>query len=96
MKHCPKCYSTELVALDTEHEHTRCSKCNWQGKYTETFVKAIELSSPPTCGRITIHEERYLQHCANIARIIAHGQSQTIIESWVRMYLRITEERETT
>ncbi len=52
----------------------------------------MRLNSPPTCSRITVHEERYLQHCTNIARIIAHGQSQAIIESRIKMYLAITVE----
>lgn len=105
MKHCPSCRATIVMMQDP---FQICGKCGWSNKKLLDSTppgkckqkdkalpeKALELNSPPKGYSIPVSEVRYLTHCTNIANIIAHGQSQTIIDARIKMYLRITEEQE--
>ncbi len=99
---CPECSS---AVKSTADRFRICFDCGWSGDLSELITgmappskrtqdKPLKLDSPPTCCKITTHEERYLQHCANIALIIAHSGPMLTWSEKIREYLRITEEGE--
>lgn len=106
MKYCPKC-NAEVADSPCICENcgwtgdytklpdlTPSGKCKCKQGKSVTQDKCLQLNSPPTCLKITVNEERYLQHCSNIALIIAHSGTMLTWSEKIREYLRITEEGE--